>query len=181
MKKIALIIFFAVSTILLSGQTTQVKWFTIEEAVALTKENPRPIFVDVYTTWCGWCKVFDKETFPNPVIAEMLNTKYYAAKFDGESKDPVTFQGRTFINDGKLGKFHQLAYALLQGKMSFPTVVFLTDKSELITPIPGYRNAAEFEPFLVYFSGSEWQKKSFEDFMKDFKGQVVLAEKTTSR
>jgi len=180
MKKFVILIFFILPSFLLSGQTTEVKWFTIEEAAALTKANPRPIFVDVYTTWCGWCKVLDRETFPDSVIAELLNTKYYAVKFDAESKSPITFQGRTFVNDGSLGKYHQLAYALLQGKLSFPTVVFLTEKSELITPLPGFRKAAEMEPFLVYFSGSEWQKKAFDEFIKGFIGQVK-PEETTSR
>jgi len=172
MKKLILVLMFAVPAIILSGQTAPVKWYSIEEAAALTKTAPRPIFVDAYTDWCGWCKKLDSDTFSHPVIAEVLNTKFYAVKFDAESSAPVNFQDRTFVNDGKLGKAHQLAYALLQGKLSYPTVVFLTPKSELITPVPGYRNAKDFEPLLAYFGGTTWQKQSFEEFMKSFEGKV---------
>jgi thioredoxin-related protein len=172
MKKLIIILLLALPALLLSAQTATVKWHSIEEAVSLTKSNPRPIFVDTYTDWCGWCKKLDKDTFSHPVIAEILNTKYYAVKFDAEGKEPVTFQGRQFINDGSLGKTHQLAYALLQGKPSYPTVVFLTANSELITPLSGYKTPAQIEPILVYFAGTSWQKQSFEDFTKTFQGKA---------
>jgi len=162
----------AIPGVLVSAQGETVKWHSIEEAVALAGTSPRPIFVDAYTDWCGWCKKLDKDTFSNPVIAEILNTKYYAVKFDAEGKDPVTFQGRTFINDGSLGKTHQLAYALLQGKLGYPTVVFLTAGSELITPVSGYKTPAQIEPILQYFAGTSWQKQSYEEFLKTFKGKI---------
>jgi len=172
MKKLITVLLLVAPAMLLSGQAEEVKWYSIEEAAALAKSDPRPIFVDAYTDWCGWCKKLDKDTFSNPVIAEILNTKYYAVKFNAEGKDPVTFQGRKFINDGSLGKAHQLAYALLQGNIGYPTVVFLTADSELITPVSGYKTPVEFEPMLIYFAGTSWQKQSFEDFMKSFKGKV---------
>lgn len=172
MKKLILVLLLVVPAVLLSGQKATVKWYSIEEAAALAKIAPRPIFVDAYTDWCGWCKKLDSETFSHPVIAEILNTKFYAVKFDAESSAPVTFQDKKFINDGKMGKAHQLAYALLQGKLSYPTVVFLTANSELITPVSGYRVPKDFEPLLVYFAGTTWQKQSFEEFIKDFQGAV---------
>ena len=172
MKKLILLLLLIAPAALLSGQSEAVKWYSIEEAATLAKSNPRPIFVDAYTDWCGWCKKLDKDTFSNPVIAEILNTKYYAVKFDAEGKEPVTFQGRKFVNDGTLGKTHQLAYALLQGNLGYPTVVFLTAESELITPVSGYKTPVQIEPMLHYFAGSSWQKQSYEDFMKTFKGKA---------
>ena len=172
MKKLIMILLLAAPAMLLSAQTAEVKWYSIEEAVSLAKSNPRPIFVDAYTDWCGWCKKLDKETFSHPVIAEILNTKYYPVKFDAEGKETVTFQGRKFVNDGSLGKTHQLAYALLQGKLGYPTVVFLTANSELITPVSGYKTPVQIEPMLMYFAGTSWQKQSYEEFMKTFKGQA---------
>jgi thioredoxin-related protein len=56
--------------------------------------------------------------------------------------------------------------------MGYPTVVFLTAKSELITPVSGYRTPAQIEPMLMYFAGTSWQKESYEDFIKTFKGKI---------
>lgn len=114
----------------------------------------------------------DKDVFTDPVIAGILNNEYYPVKFNAESKDPVMFNNKKFINDGTLNGVHQLAYALLNGKLSYPTVVFLNSKGELITPVPGYRSAKEFEPLLEYFAGNKWQTQNFDDFSKTFTGKI---------
>lgn len=154
------------------GQTAEVKWYSIEEVEALIKKEPRPVFVDSYTDWCGWCKKLDKDTFSHPVIAEILNTKFYAVKFDAESTKEITFQGTKFINDGKAGKAHQLAVSLLQGRLSYPTVVFLNEKAELISPVPGYRGAKEMEPLLIYFAEKKYESTPWETFNASFKGKI---------
>ena len=96
MKKAFLVLFLVCFGFACFRSDCPVKWYSIEEAAALATTSPRPIFVDAYTDWCGWCKRLDKDTFSHPVIAEILNTKYYAVKFNAESKEPVIFQGRNF-------------------------------------------------------------------------------------
>jgi thioredoxin-related protein len=168
------IILFALATISFSllGQQSKVKWYTIQEAENLAKANPRPLVVDTYTDWCGWCKKLDQDTFSNPVIAEILNTKFYPVKFDAEGKDPVTFQGRTFINDVKSGPSHQLAIALLRGDLRYPNLVFFNDKIQLLVNIPGYYDAKQMEVFLSYFADKAYDKMNIQDYEKSFKGKV---------
>jgi thioredoxin-related protein len=157
---------------LFAQETSGVKWYTVEEAEKLAKESPRPLFIDTYTDWCSWCKKLDKETFAHPVIVNILNTKFYAIKFDAEGKDEVTFKGTTFKNDGKNGKTHQLAVALLQGKMGYPSVVFLNEKIELLTVVPGFMPAKDMEPILLYFADKIYTTKTFDDFSASFKGTI---------
>ena len=56
----------------------KVNWVSFEEAVELQKTNPKNIMMDVYTEWCGPCKMMDKNTFENPLIAKFLNDNFYA-------------------------------------------------------------------------------------------------------
>src|SRR5579872_755561 len=96
-----------------------VKWMTFEEAVEKSKTEKRKIFIDVFTEWCGWCKVMDKNTFPDPEIARVLNENFYPVKFDAEQTADVVFRGNTFkfIPQGNRG-YHQLAAALLNNQLS---------------------------------------------------------------
>lgn len=172
MKKAIFIFILLLPGFILSAQKTTVKWYTIEEAEKLAKTNPRPLLIDTYTDWCGWCKKLDQDTFSNSVIAEILNTKYYPVKFDAEGKYPVTFQGKNFINDGKSGAAHQLAVALLGGKLSYPNLVFINDQLQLLTNVPGYREPKEMEVLLSFFSEKAYEKQNFEVYEKTFKGKV---------
>ncbi len=151
-----------------------VKWYTIEEAEKLIKESPRPIFVDAYTDWCGWCKKMDQDTFSNPVISDILNNKFYPVKFNAEGTDSITFLGQTFINDGSAGKAHQLAVALLRGELAYPTVVFLTTQDGHLAayPVAGYKEPKEMEIFLNFFADRAYETQKWEDFQKNFVGQI---------
>lgn len=156
------------------SENRSIKWYTIEEAEKLLNNSPRPIFIDTYTDWCGWCKKMDKETFTDPVIVELLNNKFYPVKFDAEGKEKVTFLGQTFVNDGKYGNAHQLAVALLQGQLSYPTVVFLTsDNGKIgVSPVPGFRQAGEMETLLSFFADKSYQTKTWEEYQKSYVGKV---------
>lgn len=181
MRKSFILVLFAIIGITARSQSpagnenTPVKWFTLQEAEKLNQQAPRPIFVDTYTDWCGWCKKMDKETFTNSVISDILNNKFYPVKFDAEGKESITFLGQTFINDGKAGKAHQLAVALLNGQLSYPTVVFLIPQKDgkiQVHPVPGFRDPKDMEVLLSYFTAKANDTQSFEDFQKGFQGKV---------
>lgn len=127
------------------------KWYTWEEAVAANEKEKRKIFVDVYTDWCGWCKRMDKSTFSDKDVIDYVNKNFYAVKLDAEQKGDITFQGHTFKwqAGGRRG-VHQLAGSLLEGKMSYPSVVYLTGDFERISISPGYKDAKQFLDELTW-------------------------------
>lgn len=150
-----------------------VEWLSMEEALAKHEKEPRKIFIDVYTDWCGWCKKMDKATFSHPEIAAYLNEEYYAVKFDAEQREDLTFRGTTFkyIEQGRRG-YHEFAAALLQGKLSYPTVVFMDENLNLIQPIPGYMDAKQFDPILKFIGGDHYKTTPWPDFAESYQSPI---------
>ncbi len=148
----------------------KVKWYTFEEALAANQKNPKKLFIDMYTDWCGWCKKMDQTTFLNPVIVDYMNKHYYAVKFNAERKDTVTFNGHDYVNANPTGKrsSHQLAQQLLNGRMSYPSYVFMNEEEQMITVVPGYRKAPEFESILNYIGSNAYKTKKWDEFMSTF-------------
>ncbi len=175
MKKIFLTFGIALTVTLLAfSQEEGVKWLTIQQAQELNKKEPRKFFIDVYTDWCVWCKKMDQTTYKNPVIAKILNTKYYPVKFNAESKEPVEFAGHKFEYQptGNGRGAHQLAIALLQGKLAFPSVAYLDEKLQLLTVVPGYFTPEGLEPILQYFATNAYKTTSWQDYQKSFVSEI---------
>ena len=148
----------------------EIKWYSFEEAIELSKEDPKHIFIDMYTDWCGWCKKMDASTFVDPVIVELMNKYFYAVKFDAEQKDTIYFMEKAFVNPTpeQRRSSHQLAQALLKGKMSYPSFIFLNDKNEWLTVVNGYVKSIDMEPILTYFGEYLYADKTWEQFKATF-------------
>ncbi|WP_128547965.1 thioredoxin family protein [Larkinella soli] len=143
----------------------KIKWLTIEEAFALNQKTPRKMVVDVYTDWCGWCKVMDRKTFSNPAVADYINRNYYAVKLDAEQKADIVLGKDKFVYVGQGGRgYHQLAAALLRNQLSYPTVVFLDEKFQVIQPVAGFMEAPVFHQVITFFGGDHYKKEPFEQF-----------------
>lgn len=144
-----------------------INWMTWEEAIKANKEEPRKIFVDVYTSWCGWCKKMDKTTFQDPAIIKALNKDFYAVKFDAEQKDPILFNESVFkfVNQGRRG-VHQLAYALLDGRLGYPAFVLLDESFSRIMVSPGYKQPNQLIKELSFASEEAYKETSWQEYSK---------------
>lgn len=177
MKKSIIIAIFAFLTLGAKAQETKetIKWMDFNDAVEACKKEPKLIFIDVFTDWCGWCKWMDASTFKNPVIAKYMNDKFYAVKFDAERSDTIVFNGYTFTGitraDGRKGA-HQLAAALLQNKLSYPSYVLMDENFRILQVIGGYQEVQQFEPMIHFFGDRAYQSMNGDDFLKDFKSEL---------
>jgi uncharacterized protein YyaL (SSP411 family) len=170
LKVMRFFILFAVAATLFSftkPKKEKIHWISLTELAVAYQKEPKPIIIDVYTSWCGWCKVMDKETYGNDKVADYINKNYYAVKFNAESKDSATFAGKTY-GFNPAYKANDLAVYLLFGRMGYPSTVLLSTIDAQPAPLSGYLKPAELEPPLKFFGDGEYKKQNFPDFMKSF-------------
>ena len=98
---------------------------TWNEALQLAKKEGKPIFLDVYASWCGPCKMLKTYTFPNQEVGKFFNANFINVAVDGEK-----------------GEGPQLAQKFnLRG---YPTLIFVDSNEQVIAQKAGYRNAKKF-------------------------------------
>ena len=156
----------------------EINWMTMNEALAAQQENPKKIVMDVYTTWCGPCKLMDRNTFSNNDVINYINDNYYAVKFNAEGTEEITFEDFTYTNpnyqEGRKGRntTHFFADALkLQG---YPSMVFFKSDGSLIQAIPGYKTPSQLEIYLKMIGTDDYLKvltsKDWANYQENFKG-----------
>lgn len=150
MKKYLMVFVLTIGSLVANAQ--EIKWMTFNEAIAAQKKNPKPIFMDVYTDWCGPCKMLDKNTFQDPKIVAFVNKNYYAVKFNGEGTDVINYKGTTFTNPrhnpeskGRNAVHDFTSYLQLRG---YPSMYIFDAKGEVKSPIVGYYTAEQLLPML---------------------------------
>ena len=155
----------------------QIEWKTIEQAAKTdSKSNAKLYFVDFYTTWCGWCKRMDRETFNDPVVAKILNTYYLPVKFNAEGSSEFSWLGTKYSNiataPGARPATHSFAKAVLGVQIGFPSFVIFNSDQTKLTIIQGYQSADDFIVVLWYFASGDYNRYAFEKYQKIFDKEI---------
>jgi len=152
-----------------AGEKTKggINWMTWDEVQVAMKKQPRKVLVDVYTDWCGWCKVMDKKTFSNPEVIKYMNEHFYAVKFNAEAKEDIMFLGKQY-SFAEEHNANALAAQLMQGQMSYPTIIIMEENFGNPQPLPGYQPVPQLEMVLKYLANGTYKTVKFEDYSKSF-------------
>lgn len=140
---------------------------TLEQAAGNLEKERRPVLIDLYTDWCGWCKQMDRKTYSNRQVGQYIREKFYPVKLDAESRAAITWNGRSYSFDPGSGA-NSFAVYLTHGKLEFPTTIIIPPGEEP-QAIPGYMEPAELELLVKYFGDGSYHTLSFTDYQKSFK------------
>ena len=173
------ILLFLSLSLLLAGNVhaQQVEWKTIEQAAKTdSKTNAKLYFVDFYTSWCGWCKKMDRETFTNPVVAKILNTYYIPVKFDAEGSTEFVWKGNKYTGSatapGSRRGTHNFAKSVLGTQMGFPSFGIFNSNQAKLTIIQGYQPADDLVVILWYFASGDYNRYAYDKYLKIFDKEI---------
>jgi thioredoxin 1 len=85
------------------------------------KAEKKVIFLDAYTTWCGPCKLLQKNVFTKPEVGALFNQKFINVKVDMESGEGP-----------KLAQKYPLE--------GYPTLFFIDGDGKIVKQVIGYQN-----------------------------------------
>lgn len=157
----------------------QIRWISINQALEEQKKHPKKILIDFYSHLCQPCQDMGNRTFNNPIISKLINSHFYAVKFDSDSNDIVNFAGRTFsnpdYNDNRaVTGLHQ--FAKFMNISTMPTMVFLDEKAAPITNLMGALSAKDVEPYFNMISSGEYKniktREQWDNYQKKFKSKI---------
>ena len=125
MKKTLTAIFLFVFLISFAQESINFENATFKEILAKAKREKKLVFMDAYASWCGPCKLMEKNIFPLPAVKEYFNANFINARFDmekGEGRDiAMKYQVR-----------------------SYPSYLFLNGDGEVVMKNYGYMGEQDF-------------------------------------
>jgi thioredoxin-related protein len=140
------------------AQEKFVDWYPFEEAIQLAEENQKPILVDVWAPWCGWCKKMQKEVYPE--LSDDFSEHFVWTRLNRDDNETsLRYKNQTFT---------PLRLAQTLNVQSVPAIVFLSPEGEYIFHTLGFLEAETLEPVLMYVSSGAYQSTSFGDFLETY-------------
>lgn len=119
------------------------------------KRLNKPIFIDIYTTWCGPCKLMDKQVFNNRSVSTVLNRDFISFKLDAEKGEGIEFVKQFKVD-------------------AFPTSLYFSSNGKIIHRVEGYTNTENFlketkKAYMLYKDslGSSNLEKEFDAGRRD--------------
>lgn len=179
MLRLAFAILFLAGNFILKAQENQggiaFQQGDFQAILEKAKAENKLVFMDVYTTWCGPCKMLDRNTFSSAEVGSKFNDAFINYKLDAEKGEGVSI-------------------AMKYGVRAYPNMLFINGNGELVHRVVGYhvpedllREATKAEELagtlkpLSWFDENYATKKTEKSFMRAYVSQLKTANRDNSK
>ncbi len=136
----------------------QIKWRDWNSGLKEATVSKRPILVDVYTDWCGWCKRMDRDVYSRRDVRDYLSRRFVTIRLNAEADQPAGYEGRVYTSRTLASRFRVTGY---------PTTIFLHAEGDHVANVPGYVPADRFLLLLRYIGDGHLDRGvTFDDFAR---------------
>lgn len=124
-------------------ETDGLTWYNWNDGYPLAVKKNKILLVDIYTTWCGWCKKMDRDTYSQKSVIDMINKDFIAVKFN-----PEITVNEYDIEGAKYNNSQLFAMLCNNQRVGYPTTVFIYTDTKKIDLFSGYQDEANFKKTL---------------------------------
>jgi thioredoxin-related protein len=147
----------------------EIKTYSIQEAMALSKKKPKKILVNITADFCNTCKVQTKTTFVDTSIAAYIEKHFYLVNFNAESSDTIVFKNEKCFKQLVSGyPLNTFAFKVTNGRLVLPSLAILDEKLETVETLGMYQHPKNLKPVLVYFGADHYKTKKWPDFIQEY-------------
>ncbi len=131
----------------------ELMWHPFEQALAQADSSERPVLVDVWAPWCGWCHKMKREVYPNDGVRRCLAGDFVLTRLNRDDADAThRYRGQ---------QMSSVQLAQMFRAESVPTVVLLNADGEYLLHLPGFIEAPELQWVLGYVASGAYERQSF--------------------
>lgn len=144
MKKFISGLFLFSAVAAFSQEAIQFQEIPFKDLMAKAKKENKIVFIDAYASWCGPCKMMERNVFTQKSVGDYYNSNFINAHFDMEKGE-----GRDIASK--------------YGVRSYPTYLFLNGDGELVSQNYGYMEAGMFLAMAQDVNSPNNKKGSLKD------------------
>lgn len=124
MKKIIPFLFLLISTMLFSQDGIKFGKQSFAQTLQQAKKENKLIFLDAFASWCGPCKLLDKNVFPKKEVGDYFNANFLNLHIDMEKGEGIEIAKKYSI-------------------YSYPTLLFIDGDGKVVYKAAGYMSPQE--------------------------------------
>ncbi len=125
MKKKLFLVWLMVTISFISNSQVKFEKMSWKDILQKSKKSNKPIFLDIYASWCEPCKSLEQNVYTDKVLGKFMNSNFINVKYDAEKQESSLVE--------------QLSIQV------YPTLIYFNEKGEEINRYEGYRDVYEFQ------------------------------------
>lgn len=128
---------------------------SLQQALENVQQSDKKVLIDVYASWCPYCKRMHTEVYPSEEVLEAISEYFYWVKIDVEGNEKVNYLGTEMT---------EAEFARALDNQNVPTTYFLNDEGAILGVQPGYLDSSVFSNLLRFVGSGAYLNQSFSDF-----------------